>query len=620
MPRSSSITDRLPEFPIFLVLAGMLVMGPLWYGGVGLEAFSWICGLSGALIALQGVVLAIRPRKRQLWLPPLFGILLFCLYAYWSYSKADIEYVARLEWLMVLSAACVCFCVVQQLHRQSWIYSIIATLIIVGTGLAALAIIQYITDSRMVLGQPLPKQYWGRGGGSYVCPNHLAGLLEMIIPISLSLGLISRLNAPLKIAIIYASLVMIAGVVVTFSRGSWISLAISLALLIIFLIRRPHLRIAVTAVALLMCGGLYFFSKSSTDIAERIDETTLESGQVDNIRFIIWKPALQIWKENLWTGAGPAHFDYLFPKYRPENFQFRAGRVHNDYLNTLVDFGIIGLALIILPILMLALAFHSIWKANRRDQSVFGEKNSNKEPVFIGCSLGVLAMLIHSFVDFNLHIPANAIVFTVIFGIAVSYWRNSTKRFWFSPTWWMNGVQIIAFCATGFYLIWNAFVLHSSHSLHQQALGSEDVDQRLELLTQAHQIDPDNYKVLTLIGEHHRKISWQGGNNYTDHAKTAIEWLDKTLLANPWHYYAHLRSGMAHDWIYQYQDAQSHFEKALAIDPNGYFTQSHLGWHYLMIDDLLNAKTHLQRSKKLKPTDNSFTDSYLETVNARLNL
>lgn len=619
MPRSSSITSRITEFPAFLILLAILITGPLWVGGVSKSGFAWLSGLSGALLLLHGIILALRPSQRQLWLPPVFAAFIFCGYTYWGYARAEIEYVARLDWLMVMTATSIFLCVIQQFHRQSWIYAIIFTIILMGTGISIMAIIQYVTDSKMVWHYELPKQYWGRGSGSYICPNHLAGFLEMIIPISLSLALLSRLNMSLKIALIYASLVMLAGVVVSFSRGAWVSLAITLAIFAFFLVRRPHLRIATAAVAILLCSGLWFFSKTSDDIGERIDQTTLDSGEIEDIRFKwIWKPAVKIWQENLVFGIGPNHFDSYFPKYRYEDFQYKADRVHNDYLNTLVDQGIIGLLLVALPLILFGFKFSTIWKGNRRDQSGFGQKNSNKEPVFLGCCLGVFTMLIHSLVDFNLHIPANAILFTVIFAIAVSYWRHSTRRFWISPNWVTSAFQIIIFCGLGSYLMWNARILHASESALMGARKAQDPDSRYQLLLMGNEIDPKNYKILTLLGEYHRKLCFEGGNDYLEQKEKAIDWLDKAIEANPLHYYAYLRAGMAYAYTYENDKAETYFNKAVAIDPNGYFTQGILGWYYLMVDDLERSKKHLERSKKLKPVENELVEEFLPLVLLRL--
>src|SRR5689334_21975066 len=64
----------------------------------------------------------------------------------------------------------------------------------------------------------------------------------------------------------------------------------------------------------------------------------------ENVRFKVWGPAIDIWKDNFWLGAGPGHFDLRFRQYRPadEELQVRPERVHNDYLNALTDWGMVG--------------------------------------------------------------------------------------------------------------------------------------------------------------------------------------------------------------------------------------------------------------------------------------
>ena len=73
-------------------------------------------------------------------------------------------------------------------------------------------------------------------------------------------------------------------------------------------------------------------------------------GGVDGcVRFSIWWSAARMWRDNVWWGVGPGHFDYRYSQYRlPDAVQIpRAGYAHNEYLNTLADWGVAaGLALL----------------------------------------------------------------------------------------------------------------------------------------------------------------------------------------------------------------------------------------------------------------------------------
>ena len=60
------------------------------------------------------------------------------------------------------------------------------------------------------------------------------------------------------------------------------------------------------------------------------------------VRNDLWVPTARMWLDHPWLGVGPAHFDLRFPKYRPVTLQSRPFWSHNDYLNALADWGIVG--------------------------------------------------------------------------------------------------------------------------------------------------------------------------------------------------------------------------------------------------------------------------------------
>ena len=84
---------------------------------------------------------------------------------------------------------------------------------------------------------------------------------------------------------------------------------------------------------------LHHFDKAQS----RIDNVTA----TDNIdggasRRWLWEVAVRMWQEHLWLGVGPAQFDVRFPAYRTQFIQLNPGHVHNEYLNVLVDYGLVG--------------------------------------------------------------------------------------------------------------------------------------------------------------------------------------------------------------------------------------------------------------------------------------
>ena len=65
-------------------------------------------------------------------------------------------------------------------------------LMLVGLAEASFALYQYLTETRQVWLFTRPEVYGHRGSGTYMCPNHLAGFLEMLLPLGLAYSVMSR--------------------------------------------------------------------------------------------------------------------------------------------------------------------------------------------------------------------------------------------------------------------------------------------------------------------------------------------------------------------------------------------------------------------------------------------
>jgi putative inorganic carbon (HCO3(-)) transporter len=93
--------------------------------------------------------------------------------------------------------------------------------------------------------------------------------------------------------------------------------------------------------------------------------------------------------------------------------------VHNDYVQFLAETGVIGLG-IIGSFVLAALACAVLAQARRRDPLARG--------VAFGVVMGVIAIGIHSTVDFNLQIPENAFVFMILLALGwVSLYLDRAK-------------------------------------------------------------------------------------------------------------------------------------------------------------------------------------------------
>ena len=100
--------------------------------------------------------------------------------------------------------------------------------------------------------------------------------------------------------------------------------------------------------------------------------------------------------------------------------------------------------------------------------------------------------------------------------------------------------------------------------------------------------------------------------------KTAMQWYARGMKLNPHDGYNYLRYGMCLDWLDQADAAGPYYNRADALDPNGYYTEAIIGWHYVQIADYAAARPWLERSLRLHWQGNDAAASYLEIAERKL--
>ncbi len=608
------LLDEWCEKGILGLVLAILVFGPIATGAVRPQDFLVIQALTLGVVFLWLVRLWGSRAPRLLWPPICWAVVLFVGYAIVRYRQADIEYVAREELIKILVYAVLFFAVVNNLNRSESAQVITFTLIFLAVAISIYAVYQYLTNSEYVWHFLRPAIYARRGSGTYICPNHLAGLLEMILPLGLAFTLSGRLPVTAKVFLGYASLVILAGIGVTISRGGWLATGLAVLLFFALLIRRPGFRIpAFLFLAVLLAFGVWFVGTSQFSKQRIVN--SFAAGKLEDIRFQLWQPAIQMWQDHFWTGVGPAHFDHRFPAYRPTLVQARPNRVHNDFLNTLADWGTAGALLVFAIWLLLYLGVWQCWKYVQRTAQDRSSRKSNRAAFVLGAGVGLLALLLHGTVDFNFHIPANAVVAVTLMALLTAHWRFASERCWFK----LGGLGKTILTALGLMALWylaqqgtrrfDEFVL-----LERAAAPKITLSEQISLLEQAHTLDPKNFNTTYELGEAFRFRSWAGDPGYEKAAVKAMEWFKRGMELNPFEAYNPLRYGMCLDWLDRAKEAGPYFKRANELDPNGYYQVSVQGWHRAQTGDFADAKPWFQRSLRLKPEDNLLATSYLQII------
>ncbi len=601
--------DSICEKGVLGCVLAMILWAPAALGAVRQTEFTILLGLAALLLIFWGIRLVVRTQYRFLFAPLCWIVLALTAYALWWYGRADIEYAARQEILRILLYATVFFAVVDNLNRQEHAQWLVMVLIFSAMVNAFYAIYQFFTDSQTILSMAKPAVYKGRASGTYGSPNHLAGYLEMILPIALALTITGRFKPLTKVFLAYAAVVILAGIGVTISRGGYLATGGALAVLFVSLLWNRDFRIPALALLVLLLVAGSFFGFRSMKSQLRIAEL-----QQVNSRTLFWKPTVQIWRENFWTGVGPNHWDWRFRQHRPWLAQKRPVYTHNDYLNTLADYGTIGAGIIGIGLAVLAWGVFWSWKYLRRTNEI-STRPSNRSAIVLGSAVGLLAIAIHSVVDFNMHIPANAMIAVLLMALLTTHLRFATERFWVDPGWLG---RIVGFLMT---LALAALFAQQAWQLRAQAVTLRAADklpqtspERRALLVRAHQIEPKNPETPLQIGEIIRLKAWEGNSGYQELLKEAMVWFELGMKLNRWDPEGYIKTGMCLHWLNQREKAGEYFDRAYQIDKTSTYVLGYYGWHFLQLGDLEKARQYLAEGYSYYREGNKMAKNYLDLV------
>lgn len=608
--------DGWCENGILGLVLGILVFGPVALGAVEGWQLALIEVMLAGALALWVVRLWLAKKPQFLWPPVCWAMLAFVAYAAYRYHTADIEYVARGECIRILIYALLFLLVVNNLHGQEATKIIGLTVIFLGTAISMYAIWQFVTHSNRVWN--MPGAYEGRGSGTFYYPNSLAAFLGILAPMALSYMVIGRLSHVMKVMLAYAALVLIAGIGVTLSRGGYVATAVTLVLFCFVLLTQRDYRLQGLALFGIMVAAGIFLAPKIEGIRGRWDQT-FSQARPDDMRLAVWEQSLKMWEDHPWSGVGPAHFNYRFPQYRPAILQAQPGRVHNEYLTVLVDWGVVGAALVACVWGIFWWGVFGVSKTVGGPRDAFARTKSNKFAFLVGAGTGLIAIMLHSVVDFNLHIPAIAILVVTLMALLSSQLRFATERYWFGAKLWLKALATVVLAGGCAVLVYTGNrSARENYWLWKAVHAQQFSDARLAALKQAYAVEPMNPKTTYDIGEWYRNHSFFNmGGDPDVLAREALNWFQRGMALNPYDGFIWLRYGMCLDWLGPQPGAgagersESYFNRAEELDPNGYITADGVGWHYAQSGDMAAARSWFERSTRLMWESNDLAANYL---------
>jgi O-antigen ligase len=402
-----SRTPRILDQVLVFGLCALLIFGVLAFGAV--EEWSTFALEAGAsLLFLTWVIKKlvspnVGPSNNPLYLPAfLFFVLVL---AQIVFGRSAYSYVTQYEAFKYVSYGIVLLIAAEAVKADDArkIFALVMT--VFGAMYAFFALAQDLTSNS--------KLFWLRSArfhgaiyGSYVNRDHYAGLMEMLVPIPLALSMSHLLRGGKRALVAFCAVLMATTIFLCGSRGGMITFVLEMVLLAALILgkkRGPRALLGYAAICVFILALISFSSRGQ--VMARIGDLS------PGIRPQITKDSLKMFLKRPILGWGLGTFPTVYPRYRSFYTNLFVNEAHNDYAQLLAEMGLLGFTL---AACFLTGMYHRGLSASRRWQ------NHWDGTVSLAALIGCTGILLHSFVDFNLQIPANAAMFYVLCALAAS--------------------------------------------------------------------------------------------------------------------------------------------------------------------------------------------------------
>jgi O-antigen ligase len=351
-------------------------------------------------------------QMKLIWNPLLWPLIGFWLVAVLQLAIGItvVPFLTRIELLKYSALLALFFLCVQSYKTRAHWRNFVWFLLSLGFAVSLFAILQHFTfNGKLYWVREL--QYGGVPFGPYVNRNHFAGLMELIIPPGLAIQILGgerRDQLPLVTLFI---LLPIGALFLSASRGGIISFVAEVAFLTILIVARRREKKVLGAAALILILSVILVSWLG--IGAALDRFAaykkLETSEGRRVEMV--QDSLRIFQDHRILGTGLGTLQEVFPLYETVYDGLVVNHSHNDYAEALAETGVMGG---LCGIIFLLFLFWRAW----RILSLEGDPRSFA--YHAGALVACLGLLVHAGVDFNFHIPSNALIFLLQSALATS--------------------------------------------------------------------------------------------------------------------------------------------------------------------------------------------------------
>lgn len=222
-------------------------------------------------------------------------------------------------------------------------------------------------------------------------------------------------------------------------------------------------------------------------IARRIESIGVNDNSAD-ARITFYEDASKIIKDNFLIGTGGGGWKAIYRKY--QSYNYAASEAHNYYMQLFIEVGLVGFIIFIGLILSIFVICYKIYKNIYKKLNLdydFVEFNIVHKSLMIG----IITILTHAILDFDLSLSAFTMILFALFGIVVSNYRED--KILKLEVDKINSKSIISFVAIVLIVInlgiISSFKMANVNAIKAAKLFEEDKDKSLAKLETASKLD-----------------------------------------------------------------------------------------------------------------------------------
>jgi len=588
--------------------ARWVVMGPAYLAG----GFLWL------LLAWRGVEGLISGRRIADFMD--LPVFLFLGYSFWSVLRAPCEYFGRIEWLEASVYGAVFLTVRHQLPGRRMIPWVLGWLLLVaalnlGYGFLHFREGIYPIGPVSLVGWQVENRadYAERMSGFFGCPNHFGNFMGQAGLAGLTLMIWPGLFWPVRMLAGWLVAAFGVGVLYSISRGSFLAWLGGHGVWFLRWLRRGPWnglgRISLMLVTgLILCGALWWASRDPR-IVERcqaiwgkgVGWEPILTGAGD-FRFALAMDGVRIWLQAPWFGHGPGSFDLEHLRVQNWYHGSRAVYTHNDYVNTLADYGAVGAGLVALFWIFLAVF---LWNRGRTREP------GSKADACTGLGWSLMAaMLLHALVDFNFHIPATSISCFLLLGLATAV--SWPERRGSMAAVWNPGVVLLSLvlaAGTGWlgWKTWAGRALPTQETVLQK-LSEEELQEKAAV---AEKWDPRSPVMAMALGDAYRlklieiyfaplpkepEAQEKRKKDVARWSEAAAHWYREAMRRSPKDDVPGVRLASVLDLQGKFDEAEVFYLPALQMRPHSQFVRISYGNHLWRKGDLEGARREFEQA------------------------